>query len=237
MEDNNNQNEELVKKYRFKLERIIFIPIIISIALTVLVFFISTKLDYGVHEFISNASKPIIYIYPEKEQEIEVSLLDKELITCSYPRYEDDWKVLADTNGNLTKIDTGTKLYSLYYESDLKENYKVEKDGFCVSKNDIASFLEDKLSTLGLNYKEKEEFIVYWLPLLEEHEYVYIRFADMEEIENNMGLSIKPEPETLIRIMMTWKGLDKSIDVEEQQLEKIERKGYTVVEWGGSEIK
>ena len=36
---------------------------------------------------------------------------------------------------------------------------------------------------------------------------------------------------------MTYKGLSEPINVKEQQLEKVERKGYTVVEWGGTEIK
>lgn len=30
---------------------------------------------------------------------------------------------------------------------------------------------EEKLEILGLNYKETEEFIVYWLPKLEQNEY------------------------------------------------------------------
>ena len=36
---------------------------------------------------------------------------------------------------------------------------------------------------------------------------------------------------------MDWKGLDEIIEVKEQHLEKPSRDGYTVVEWGGSEIK
>ena len=183
------------------------------------------------------AAKPIIYIYPEKEEEVKVTLLDKDLLTCSYPKYEDVWEVHASLNGDLIDLDTGNKLYSLYYESKNREAYKVEKDGFCIEKRDIIPFLEEKLEILGLNYKEKEEFIVYWLPQLEKYDYIYIRFDDLEEINNNMGLDINPKPETLIRIMMTWKGLNKPIKVEEQELKKQERRGYTVVEWGGTEIK
>ena len=36
---------------------------------------------------------------------------------------------------------------------------------------------------------------------------------------------------------MEYKGLDKKIKVTEEKLTKAERKGYTVVEWGGTEIK
>ena len=36
---------------------------------------------------------------------------------------------------------------------------------------------------------------------------------------------------------MIFKGLDNPIDIEQQKLETPERKGFTVVEWGGTEIK
>lgn len=52
-----------------------------------------------------------------------------------------------------------------------------------------------------------------------------------------MPLLVTPSPDTLIRIMMEWKGLDNSIDVKEQVLTPVTRNGYTVVEWGGTEIK
>lgn len=52
-----------------------------------------------------------------------------------------------------------------------------------------------------------------------------------------MPLEFSIEPDTLIRVLMTYKGLDKLIDVEEQQLEIPERTGFVAVEWGGTEIK
>ena len=58
-----------------------------------------------------------------------------------------------------------------------------------------------------------------------------------EEIDNNMELDINPKPDTLIRVMMEYKGLDKKIKVKDQKLPRVERTGYTVVEWGGTEIK
>ena len=35
---------------------------------------------------------------------------------------------------------------------------------------------------------------------------------------------------------MVFKPLRKIINIKEQQLKKVERIGYTVVEWGGSKI-
>ena len=59
----------------------------------------------------------------------------------------------------------------------------------------------------------------------------------MEEINSNMSLNITPAPDSIIRVVMLFKGLDEPIDVEEQILETPERKGFTVVEWGGTELK
>ena len=181
--------------------------------------------------------KPVIYLYPTQETEIFVKLLNNEKITCSYPKYINGWHVLAKPNGNLIDLNTGRNLYSLYYESESIEKFNVAQEGFVVKGEDSAKFLEEKLEVLGLTEREAEEFIIYWLPKLESNKYNYIRFATDEEINNNMPLEINPKPDTVIRIIMIFKGLEKPIDVEEQNLNSIERNGFVAVEWGGTEIK
>lgn len=190
----------------------------------------------GPREEIVNA-KPIIYLYPTEETEINVELKNKDKITCSYPKYKDKWQVIANPNGDLLDTETGRNLYSLYYESKVVKDYKIEEDGFVVKGGEVSEFLQEKLAILGLNERETEEFIIYWLPKLESNKYNYIRFATTEEIETNMPLIITPKPDTTIRIIMTFKGLDKPMQVKEQKLEKVERDGFVAVEWGGSEIK
>ena len=189
---------------------------------------------------ISNSStdKPIIYLYPKASQEISVKLGYKDKITVSYPKYKTNWNILATKTGDLTDLNTNKKLYSLYYESKAVYNFKVEKDGFIVKGEDVAEFLEDKLSILGLTDREKEEFIIiYWLPILQKNKYNYIRFATKEEINANMPLEINPTPDTSIRILMTFKKLKYPINIKEQQLTSVTRKGFVAVEWGGTEIK
>lgn len=179
--------------------------------------------------------KPIIYIYPTEEQDVEVVLGNPERLSCTYPKYENSWKVKAYPNGDLEDLKTGRKLYSLYWEGKDKDFVLDMTKGFVVKGEDTAKFLEEKLEILGLTYKEAEEFIVYWLPKMENNKYNYIYFESMEEIEENMPLNITPKPDTLIRVMMDFKAIDEPIEVEEQDLDKVARSGYTVVEWGGSE--
>lgn len=181
--------------------------------------------------------KPIIYLYPTKDENVTVKLGHSDRLTVSYPKYTDGWKVRAHTNGTLTDLSTGRQLYSLYYESKSLVNPKVKKDGFVVKGEDSAKFLEDKLDQLGLSEREAEEFIVYWLPKLEANKYNYIRFADMDEINADTPLEIMPKPDTTIRVLMVFKPLDKPIKVSEQKLVTPKRDGFVAVEWGGTEIK
>lgn len=181
--------------------------------------------------------KPIIYLYPEKEMEVTVRLGKPENLTSSYPEYTDGWNVVAYPDGTLINKTAGTKLYSLYWEG-IKDSSDLDRTiGFIVKGTDSAKFLEEKLEILGLNYKEKEEFIVYWLPKLESHEYNYIYFATEEEIEKEMPLELSIEPDTIIRVRMLFEGLDKNKEIEEQVLMPApERNGFTVVEWGGTDL-
>ena len=179
--------------------------------------------------------KPIIYIYPTEDMDVSIKLSHPEDLTTTYPKYNYEWKVRVLTDGTLID-ENNKKYYALYWESESNMKNNIKEDGFIVKGEDVSEFLEEKLEILGLNYKESNEFIMYWLPRLENNKYNYIRFQTMEEIDNNMGLDINPKPDTLIRVRMEYKKLDKKIKVKEQKLNKVERQGYTVVEWGGTNI-
>ncbi len=177
------------------------------------------------------AYKPMIYLYPEEETEVEVVLGHKEFLTSTYPKYKDSWKVTAFPDGTLKE--NNRTYYGLYWEG-MNHQTTQKEEGFVVNKKELIPFLEEKLEILGLREKEANEFIVYWLPILEENEWNYIRFETIEEINQYMPLTITPKPDTMIRIMMDSKPLKEPIQVQEQKLKPVERKGFTVVEWGGS---
>lgn len=180
--------------------------------------------------------KPVIYLYPLKEEEITVKLGKPNNITLSYPTYNNGWTVTAYPDGTLIDKNTGKTLYSLYWEGIHSEPIKLD-EGFVVEGKDTIKFLEEKLKLLGLNDKESEEFIIYWLPILEKNKYNYIRFIDIDEINKNMPLELSVEPDTIIRVLMQVKPLDKKIKVKEQHLSTTKRVGFTVVEWGGVVIE
>ena len=180
--------------------------------------------------------KPIIYLYPQETTELSVKLGNPEKITCSYPKYEDEWNVIAEPDGTLTYVETQRELYALYWEG--KDAPELEMtEGFVVKGEDTIKFLEEKLEILGLNEREAEEFIIYWLPKMQNNKYNYIRFATMEEINEYMPLEFSVEPDSIIRVLMQYKAIDEYIEIPEQKLETPKREGFVVVEWGGSEIK
>ena len=181
--------------------------------------------------------KPIIYLYPKEKMDISVKLGYKEKLFVTYPEYNDGWEVTAYPDGTLVEKNTNRKLYSLFWEGINTETKGVKEEGFIVRGSEVSKFLEEKLIILGLNDKEKEEFIIFWLPKLVNNEYNYIRFETKEEQDKNMPLLINPKPDTIIRINMETKPLDKKIEVKEQKLIKKERNGYAVVEWGGTILR
>lgn len=181
--------------------------------------------------------KPLIYLYPEEEMEITVQLGNKDKLTTTYPKYQNSWTVLAQSNGSLKDLNTNRTYYGLYWEGMNTETKGIREEGFVVKGEDTITFLEEKLKVLGLTEREANEFIIYWLPKMEHNEYNYIYFETMEEIEENMPLIISPKPDSIIRINMEYKKLDSKIEVKEQKLVTPKRAGFTVVEWGGTVIK
>lgn len=176
--------------------------------------------------------KPVLYLYPTERTEVSVRLDFDGQITCTYPAYDDGWRVIADPDGTLTDA-TGQTYSYLYWEGEGKQKYDFSA-GFCVAGKDTAAFLESALANLGLTRREANEFIVYWLPQMEGYDYNLISFQT-DAYTDHARLQITPEPDTVIRVFMAWKPLSKAVDIQPQTLAAPERTGFTVVEWGGSE--
>ncbi|PRR82645.1 hypothetical protein [Clostridium vincentii] len=179
--------------------------------------------------------KPVIYLYPTSEQTVSVKLEYKGELTCTYPEYNNGWEVKAQPDGTLTNLADNREYSYLYWEGVSSTKWDMSK-GFVVKGNNTEKFLQEKLEYLGLTPKEYNEFIVYWLPTMKENNYNLITFAG-EEYEDTAKLEINPQPDSILRIMMVFKPLNKDMKIEEQKLEPFIREGFTVVEWGGTELK
>ncbi len=159
------------------------------------------------------AEKPIIYLYPEQESKVTTRLTYTGELTVTYPAYEDGWNVTAYPDGTLIAED-GKQYNYLFWEGTTDVEYDFSK-GFCVAGKDTAEFLQQKLNEIGLEPKEYNEFIVYWLPRMQDNAYNLISFQS-DRYTESAKLDIQPEPDSLLRVFMAWKPLDEPQEIEPQ---------------------
>ena len=177
-------------------------------------------------------AKPVLYLYPEEETNVTVSFSNPEILETTYPKFNSYWNVKALPNGDLLDRD-GKYYYALYW--DEKKVHKVDfSEGFYVEKDNAIEFLEEKMSYIGLSDKERNEFIMYWLPILEKNEKSLVYFELTEERESYNKLLISPQPDSMLRVVIHIKKVDEKVNIKKQQLKKFNREGFSVVEWGGT---
>ena len=183
--------------------------------------------------FLGDYAKPVIYLYPDETTDVSLKVdLDGEL-TCTYPDYRDGWNVTAYPDGTLVDKATGKEYYCLYWEGESAAEWDMSR-GEVVGRNDTAEFLDSKLAEIGLNPRERNEFIIYWLPRLQENEFNYITFQT-EAYSAAVPLEVTPQPDSVLRVFMVYAAVPEYFETEPQQFGGFDRNGFTLVEWGGGE--
>ena len=176
-------------------------------------------------------AKPVLYLYPTKTTKVKVEFAHPEYLTTTYPKYNKSWEVKAEPNGDL--YDSNNKYYYGLYWDEIRYNEVDFHEGFYVTKDKAIDFLEEKLDIIGFNQRERNEFIMYWLPILENNEKSIVYFELTKERERGNKLIITPKPDSMLRVSIHIKKVDKKINIQEQKLEKFNRIGFNVIEWGG----
>ncbi|MCX6809563.1 MAG: hypothetical protein NTZ65_02340 [Candidatus Berkelbacteria bacterium] len=193
--------------------------------------------DYGNPVvFINNAfkpeiecGKPVVYLYPEKPTQVQVKVAAD--ITKSEPEYKNGWNVLANPDGKL-QLDGKTFPY-LFWEGLGKGVYPQIDFGSVVAKSDVVNKIETDLKSMNLNDKEIADFLDFWTPKMPDQPFVRLSWLTNKELDRLAPISVTPKPDSIIRVFLDFVGLDKKIDLKPQQLPQFERKGFSVVEWGG----
>ena len=171
--------------------------------------------------------KPAIYLYPEQQEQVRVKVAIKGAMTLSEPKYGDGWTVLANPSGLIDE-----KYDYLFYEAQL-DNLELPEEGWVVPGNNLSPWFEEYLQKLGLNEKEKTQFKEYWLAELPESAYYEIHLLERDFLNKNMKLKIVPQPQTIIRLNFSFQPLTQDREIIEPTIKIPQRKGFTVVEWGG----
>lgn len=213
---------------RNKHKKIIYLLIIFCMI------FLVSCVDDDYEEDTNVNYKPVIYLYPEEETKINVVLNYKGKLICTYPESNGTWDIIANPDGTLINLEDNREYSYLFWEgiTDIKYDFS---EGFVVKGEDTKDFLQEKLAYMGLTPREYNEFIVYWLPLMKDNKYNLISFQG-EIYTNSAKLTVIPNPESVLRVFMAYKEIDELIQIKEQELKPFVRKGFTVVEWGGTKV-
>lgn len=177
-------------------------------------------------------AKPILYLYPKEKTNVSVTFEHPEYLKTTYPKFNNSWEVIADVDGTLT--DKNNKNYYALYWDEKKVHTVDFSEGYYVHKDNAIKFLESKLDYIGFTEREANEFIMYWLPVLEDNIHSLVYFELTEERESYNKINISPNVDSLLRVVIHIKKVDKKVDIKKQSLVKFKRKGFTAVEWGGT---
>jgi hypothetical protein len=210
-------------------------------------------------KLMAGCGKPVVYLYPTKPTDVTVSFLAPMQLDTTIPVYQNGWYVKAYPDGSLvdlqpevtdcSKIDTSKKGSEYAKESCVKNNYPYlywsgsslakkyvsPSEGWIVSRGTLQESLSSKLDEIGFSPKEKQDMLSYWVPTMLEKNAPYYRFAFLQTKQLNalFPMAVNPNPTSIYRYFLDWSPIAFTYDLKPQQLEHIERNGFTLVEWGG----
>lgn len=183
--------------------------------------------------FPRNFCKPALYVYPPKPEDIHVAIAPKGKLLYTNPTYpQNGWDIFAKPNGQITYQN---KPYDyLFYEAQIPDAFIPQQNkGYSVKYTDLASFFNTELPKFGLNTKEQKQFTDYWLNALPKAPYYKISLVPDSLINGISPLTIKPKPDSILRLDLNFEPMDKPITISPPIIQNFSRTGFTVIEWGG----
>ena len=220
-------------------------------------------LALGEVEYIlpGGCGKPVVYLYPTKPTEVKINFTKAIIFSTVIPNYSNGWDILAQPNGELKDLQpqftdcakiNSNKIGLEYAKAACAQNsypyiywsgqslggtYPKPNSGWIVAKDSLSLFLNNKLAEMGLNENEINDMVSYWVPALERKNSPYYRlsFLQTEELNKIIPMNVVPKPDTVFRIFLDWESLSNkpAQNMAPQNLAHLNRKGFTLVEWGG----
>jgi hypothetical protein len=186
------------------------------------------------YQSLAECGKPVIYLYPEKTTTVRVQVEPTGGFTKVEPDYpKGGWVVSATPESVLTNKPDGQVYPYLFWEG-IAYNYEQPKQGFVFAKDQVGSEMRKLLAKAGMNEKETADFMEFWEEKLMVKPYVFVTLVPQTDFDRMAPLTVEPKPDTVIRVFMDYTPLDAPITVEPLRIQTPERKGFTVVEWGGA---
>ena len=107
------------------------------------------------------------------------------------------------------------------------------EEGFLVPADKRDEVFRRVLTDYGFNEQETADFIEYWSDYLTSGE-GYVMYPMLTDgVDAAMPVSFSVKPDSITRIWFGFAQYDSG-DIKKPMITPIERKGFTVVEWGGA---
>lgn len=189
--------------------------------------------------------KPVLYLYSQKDLMVDIEVRPKGEFTFTYPEYSNGWTFEVSEKGILDPL-TNKKYPYLFWEAETDDLFfewsQSGIEGAIVATDSLIDYFEYVLTELGLNQTEKTDFITFWAPILSQKKYVFLQFlVDDAYTKNIAEMNMSPSPDAIRRVYLLASPLTNpqeiDIPIVPQNLSGFERNGFTVVEWGGTELK
>lgn len=178
--------------------------------------------------------EPVIYLYPTSTMQAQVRVNPLDGLIAADPAYGNGWSVTASSNGAIYDPLSQTTYPYLFWEG-LAPPFPISPKGYVVQPDQIHGLFLNVLPKLGLDETEARDFMTFWEPKLQGAPYYFITFYTNPFVDSLAPLDVSPKPDTLIRVLMDFEELQRPVAVQPLQIVSPQRKGFTVVEWGGIE--
>lgn len=176
------------------------------------------------------ALKPNIYIYPEEESFLSITLEFPKggRVIASIPEYGNGWSFSVNPEGI---IDNDYEF--LFYESSQPDVWQIKK-GWCINKAKLSEFFTSNLREFGFVGREIEDFNDYWVPRFQTSEYYCFYPQDKSILDRVIEINVSTEPDNILRLfyLVEESVIDKSTSLLTPEIEEFSRDGFYITEWG-----
>lgn len=184
--------------------------------------------------------KPVIYLYGQKEEPFTLKVKTDAELKFTYPAYHNEWKGKTSEDGTI-RIDNSNYPY-LFWDAALPAEKLSPNwlDADQVEGSGVVTYLENRLTNLGFNEKEKTDFITYWGPRMLQMKVVQIVWIQDEQLDPIASLEITPafkQNRIYILFRETNAFMEQTPELKVPALKPLDRSGNYLVEWGGIEVK
>jgi hypothetical protein len=185
------------------------------------------------YQSLAECGKPVIYLYPEETTDVTVEVAPNGGFTYTDPVYpEGGWMVSASPDSQLYSYKEDAVYPYLFWEGHA-DGFSFSDKGFVFSRDSLEADMRGLLERAGLNERETNDFLDFWLDKMDTKPYVFVTFANQQAFERAAPLRITPQPDSVLRLFMYFEPLDVFKTVAPLSLFGFERRGFSVVEWGG----